>query len=118
VFVAGLAFFLAVTIGLHLLVAPLTMLFHGASWQMGAALAGAIVFFALPFQAFRTGRFRPPLTALGFLCLGVAVQGWLYVTGISARDSAPRLFGRTVGTELACRALPAAPCPDETAQDN
>ncbi|AGY56793.1 hypothetical protein GKIL_0547 [Gloeobacter kilaueensis JS1] len=52
----------------------------GVSWQMVAAILGAVVFFALPFRAFQTGKFSPPLKILGFfICLGLALQGWVYV---------------------------------------
>ncbi|AGY56790.1 hypothetical protein [Gloeobacter kilaueensis] len=78
-FYSLLTFFLAFSIGLMLLVAPMTMVYHGVSWQMVAAILGAVVFFALPFRAFQTGKFSPPLTILGFICLGLALQGWVYV---------------------------------------
>ena len=74
-----LTFFLAVCHGLLFLVAPMTMVYHGVSWQMIASLVAAAVFFALPFQAFQTGKFNPPLTLLGFICLGFALQGWAFV---------------------------------------
>lgn len=74
-----LTFVLAVTIGAMFLVAPMTMVYHGLSWQMLSALVAAVVFFALPFQAFQTGKFNPLLTLLGFVCFGVVFQGWSYV---------------------------------------
>ncbi|MBC8122534.1 MAG: hypothetical protein H7Y22_11920 [Gemmatimonadaceae bacterium] len=74
-----LTFVLAVSIGAMFLVAPMTMVYHGLSWQMLSTLAATIVFFALPFRAFQTGKFNPLLTVLGFACLGVVVQGWSYV---------------------------------------
>lgn len=79
VFYSLLTFFLAASIGLMLLVAPMTMVYHGASWQMIAAVVGSVVFFALPFRAFQTGKFNPPLTTLGFICLGLALNGWVFV---------------------------------------
>lgn len=96
-FLSLLTFFLAVSIGLMVLVAPMTMIFRGGTWQMIAALVGALVFFAFPFQAFRTGKFSPPLTILGFLCLGLTLQGWAYVATTAREDDALRSLGREVG---------------------
>jgi hypothetical protein len=95
--VSLLIFFFVLVIGMMMLVAPLTMVFHGASWQMIVALIGGSIFFAIPFQALKDGKIDGPLIGISLVCLVLALQGWAFALDVPSESDALRASGRSVG---------------------